>query len=296
MNQLDTEVVLKGMRGFRYKRQQVLLEDARKSPYFLWWSCLRRSKDYWWVCQRKGIADDLTLRKMYSDFGDVYSMPFEQWWDRKGIHLFAETIDRPDVRVLQPPNLVLSRDTRSYLLLEIPLNLTERTIIKKIREKLREHPDRQVSRESTSLRKLTKYIGLKMDVLLVAMQVWQKNYKSRNTARIHKIGQVQGTKSLYQIGKELRLVTTCMPVITDSKERAAKRVNGMKVATSRMLSRANNLIDNAVVGVFPSIQPCKTPIAWRPIQQERLDAAVAQGLWRPLFDENETISVPLPDA
>lgn len=60
-------------------------------------------------------------------------------------------------------------------------------------------------------------------------------------------------KSLYQIGKELRLVKTCMPVATDNAKKATVRVNGMKVAVSRMLSRANNLAANAAVGVFPSV-------------------------------------------
>jgi hypothetical protein len=59
-----------------------------------------------------------------------------------------------------------------------------------------------------------------------------------------------------------------------------------------MLSRANNLIDNAAVGTFPSVQPLKKPIAWRPVQQQRLNEAVATGEWRPLFDANETLIVP----
>ena len=86
-----------------------------------------------------------------------------------------------------------------------------------------------------------------------------------------------------------------MPVVTDSKERAAKRVNGMKVAVVRMLDRANNLIANAAVGTFPSVQPAKEPIVWRPVQQRKLDEAVAAGRWRPLFDENQTLIVQQRD-
>ena len=86
-----------------------------------------------------------------------------------------------------------------------------------------------------------------------------------------------------------------MPVVTDNKERAAKRVNGMKVAVVRMMDRANNLIANAAVGVFPSVQPISEPIVWRPVQQRKLDEAVVAGLWRPLFDENETLIVQQRD-
>ncbi len=106
---------------------------------------------------------------------------------------------------------------------------------------------------------------------------------------------MQGSKSLYQIGKELRLVRTCMPQPTDSAERAAKRVNGMKVAVSRMLARANNLAANAAVGVFPSVQPLDNPIAWRPVQQQKMAAAIAAGLWQPRFKDNDMLIVQQPD-
>lgn len=250
---------------------------------------MRLSKDYWWVCQRNGVADDPRLREMYSDFGKVYEMTFEQWWDRRGIDLFREKVDSQKVRVLSPDNLQLSKPVDRHLLLEIPINLTERTIISKIREHLRAHPNRQVIRQNTSARKLAKLVGIRKDVIESAYDVWRVYDQSRDGRLVDKIGQAHGTKSLYQIGKELRLVKTCMPAATDDKERAAKRVNGMKVAVSRMLSRANNLIANAAIGNFPSVQPLKAPIVWRPVQQQRLDEAVAAKQWRPLFDANETL-------
>lgn len=82
---------------------------------------------------------------------------------------------------------------------------------------------------------------------------------------------------------------TCMPQATDDKERATKRVNGMKVAVSGMLTRANNLIENATVGTFPSIQTIKEPIVWRTVQQQRLEEALSAGQWRPLFDAADTV-------
>jgi hypothetical protein len=36
-------------------------------------------------------------------------------------------------------------------------------------------------------------------------------YLSRDDRQVDKIGQTTGTKSLYQIGKELRLVKSCLP-------------------------------------------------------------------------------------
>jgi len=86
-----------------------------------------------------------------------------------------------------------------------------------------------------------------------------------------------------------------MPQPTDSAERAAKRVNGMKVAVSRMLVRANNLAANAAVGVFPSVQALDTPIVWRPVHHRKMAEAIAAGLWQPKFEDNNTQFVQQPD-
>ena len=253
---------------------------------------MRLSKDYWWVCQRNGVADDLRLRAMYSDFGKVYEMTFEQWWDKRGVRLFSEQLALPAVREINPRDPQFSRDFDKHLLLEIPINLTERTIIAHVRKLIRQHPERAVDRVSTARRKLAKLIGIRQDVIESAHAVWWAHYESRDGRLAEKIGQTTGSKSLNQIGKELRLVKSCMPAVTDDAKRAAMRVNGMKVAVSRMLTRANNLIDNAAVGVFPSVQIQPTPIVWRPRQQQQLAEAVAAKLWRPLFDAHDVLPVP----
>lgn len=295
MNQQDNELRFKGMPRFRYKNRDDLLQDAKKGPHFWWWAYLRISKDYWWACQRKGIVDDSRLRSMYRDFGDVYSMTFDQWWSKRGIGLFYERMAMAEVRALDRHNLELTRGSREHLLLEIPLHLTEKTIISQVRKHLRQHPQRQVERISHAERPLAKLIGIRQEVIEVAYQVWQLHHESRMPNKPTGVGETQGTKSLYQIGKELRLVKTCMPAATDNAKQAAMRVNGMKVAVSRMLSRANHLAANAAVGVFPSVQTPAEPVVWRRVAQESLDAAVAQGLWRPLFDEKDVLIVQQRD-
>ena len=244
MNDNTPDLVFKGMRRLRYKSEGALYEDAIRSPYYWWWAYLRLSKDYWWVCQRNGVADDLRLRDMYSDFGKVYEMTFEQWWQKRGIRLFNEQVALPAVKPVNPNDLQLSRELERHLLLEIPLNLTERTIISQVRALIRQHPARGVDRQSSAHRKLAKLKGLRQDVIESAYAVWRVHHQSRDGRQVERVGQAKGAKSLYQIGKELRLVKSCMPAATDDQIRSAKRVNGMKVAVSRMLTRANNLIEN----------------------------------------------------
>ena len=283
--------VFKGMRRYRYYQPENSLEDALRSPYVWWWRYLRMSQDYWWACHRKGAVGDERLRAMYRDFGNVYDKPFGDWWQQRGADLFMEQADLARVRALDADDLRLSRDQDDYLLLEVPVFLTEQTIVKQLKELLRRHEHREIKRRSTARRQLAKYVGIKQDVIEIARQVWQEAYMARDTSVDYKVGQVQGSKSLYQIGKELRLVASCMPQQGDTMERTRKRVNGMKVAVSRMLSRADNLMANATVGVFPSVKKPAEPIVWRQAQQARLDDAVKAGLWRPLFDDSERLSV-----
>ena len=56
MNENNEELIFKGMRQLRYKRQDDMLKDALRSPYYWWWAFLRLSKDYWWVCHRRGAV------------------------------------------------------------------------------------------------------------------------------------------------------------------------------------------------------------------------------------------------
>ncbi len=170
-------------------------------------------------------------------------------------------------------------------------HLTEKTIISQVRKHLRQHPERLVERISHAERKLAKLIGIRQSVIEVAYQVWQLHHAHHDSSTTYAVGQTQGSKILYQIGKELRLIKSCMPAATDHSKKAAMRINGMKVAVSRMLSRANHLVANASVGVFPSVQAPAEPIVWRRVTQQRLDSALAQGHWRPLFDENEVLNV-----
>ena len=153
---------------------------------------------------------------------------------------------------------------------------------------------RQIERISTAPRPLAKLKGIRKDVLEIAYQSYQLHYESR----IYKsdgfaIGEPEGTKSLYQIGKELRLVKTCMPVVGDSTEKARQRVNGMKVAVSRMLKRADNLSQNACVGVFPCVQKIEEPIAWSKRNIENIQKAISNKQFRPLFNDEDTLSIIL---
>ena len=74
-------------------------------------------------------------------------------------------------------NLEFSRGSREHLLLEIPLHLTEKTIISQVRKHLRQHPERKVERISHAERPLAKLIGIKQEVIEIAHQVWKLHHE-----------------------------------------------------------------------------------------------------------------------
>ena len=139
MNENNEELIFKGMRQLRYKRQDDMLRDAQRSPYYWWWAFLRLSKDYWWVCHRRGAVGDSRLKAMYRDFGNVYELTFDEWFLKRGKNLLREELALPAVRKLSPTNLELSHPLGRHLILEIPLNMTEKSIISQVRNQLRNH-------------------------------------------------------------------------------------------------------------------------------------------------------------
>ena len=169
---------------------------------------------------------------------------------------------------------------------------TERTITRQVLNLLRTHENREVKRTSSAIRPLNKLTGIRMDVLQIAYQVWQRHYETRKKVETVAIGELKGEKSLYQIGLEFRLVKSCMPVTGDSYEIRRKKVNGMKVGVSRMLRRANSLIANAEIGLFPCFDTVKPQKRWGPKNQAAMDESINAGLWRPLFDANDVLNVP----
>jgi hypothetical protein len=75
--------------------------------------------------------------------------------------------------------LELTRGSKEHLLLEIPLHLTEKTIICQVRKHLRQHPEQQVQRISYVERRLANLISIRQDVIEVAYQVWHLHHESR---------------------------------------------------------------------------------------------------------------------
>ena len=270
------------MRRLRYADIEEEVRDARQSPYRWWFEYLQLSKDYWWVCQQGGDTLDVELKKMYEDFGDIHNTNFVNWWMKQGRNLFAEQVSLPKVRKIDGDKNNLSVNQQNYLVVEIPLNLTERTISRQVLALLREEPNREIKRTNNADRKLAKLIGIRQSVIRDARDIWCVNEIVQNAKKTNSnIGKPFNTMTTQQIGIGFRLVRSCLPQFTDGEEVERKKRNGMKVAVSRMVHRASTLISNAEIGIFPSFDAVEPRIRWTAQQQKELDAALECGEWQP---------------
>lgn len=278
--------VFKGMRRLRYADIREELSDARRSHYYWWFEYLKLSKDYWWVCKQQGNTLDADLKGMWEDFGDISNTIFDNWWINRGRMLFAEQLHLPKVRKINGEDNNLNPQSENYLVVEIPLNMTERTISRQVLGLLRAEPNRQIKRVSHAKRPLAKLIGIRQSVITDAYSIWSLNQLVQ-TAKMptSNIGKPFDTMTSQEIGIFFRLVRSCMPKYTDSEEVERKKRNGMKVAVSRMLQRADALIANAEIGIYPSFSAVAKRVRWTPEQQVDLDNAVMNGFWSPCYED-----------
>ncbi len=279
---MENTVVYKGMKRLRYSSSAEEIKDAYHSPYKLWRDYLRLSKDYWWVCQQKGDTLDAELKAMYEDFGDVYALGFNDWWHQKGRALFAEQVKLPAVKQVSDDFSNLSPNPQHHLVVEIPLNLTERTISRQLMKILRAQPNREIKRVSHAKRPLAKLVGIRKRVLRTAHDIWCVNHLvSLAKQEGSNIGAPFNKMTTHQMGVGFRLVRNCMPRAGDGIEGGRKKRNGMKVAVSRMLNRADTLIANAEIGKFPSFEKIELRERWTDEQQKALNTALANNQWIP---------------
>jgi len=61
--------------------------------YYWWWEYLRCNQEYEQYCLNAINKKSKRLEKIYKDFGDIYSVTFDKWWQEnyRGHVLFAET-------------------------------------------------------------------------------------------------------------------------------------------------------------------------------------------------------------
>jgi hypothetical protein len=247
---MDDPVQLKEIRSTLRQRPTSLssehsdeLRKARSSWYYYWYLALKQSDEYVHCCRNNGKG---RLKGLYDDFGDVVSLQFPVWWGKHGRRLFAERKPIPTVNVYTNQRDVMDiKSMRNKLLIEVPLDLRQSTVVRKINKILKAAYDgREVQPrlKSTAIRKLVP-TKLRMETVDKIIELYDLR------AKYNKL-------TLWQLGEKAGIELDFMARTTDAvgMTRAEERIR-TAIAVSRYLKQARNLIWNATEGVFPSIKP-----------------------------------------
>jgi hypothetical protein len=276
--------VLKGMPRLRYERPEDSLLDARTSVRRWWWEFLRLSKDYWLVCQTsRGIqiaTEDERLRRVYRRFGDIYNQSFDAWWLDRGYRVFSEVERFPKVTEVprNPAQRKRQKPEADKIWVEVPLKLSKRTIQKQIGKLLDEYESSRLARRLElssaefkiqpaqfgihTLKKVHEAHALHRE--LIEKPKWLAQNQADFVAPATRA-------DLFRIGKLLRISPSNESLYGEPAD-VRKRLNRMRVAVSRLLSRSEQLLANVEQGIFPSykaVDPTAARFTRRQLERHR---------------------------
>ena len=208
------------------------------SIYYWWWAFLKLNPHYQKTCLNNGSGP---LTKLYSDFGNIFEVSFENWWERHQ-RLFAE--QSPIVTAGDPPpgpNEILYR-IDPYK----PFNQIHEEILAIHLQRHAIMP--AVPPKQMSTAKYPIYTNVSANTLYKARKIWQ-------------LRQAHPEKSIYDIGVLAGLRPNLMQMPENNARRTrsaleAKAHNKRAVTvvtnnTYRYLRTAKQYITNVGFGEFP---------------------------------------------
>jgi hypothetical protein len=260
----------KGMDYFRHTSMESEIIDASTSIRRWWWEYLKLSKDYWLVCQTSTFGMPATidkkLAKLYEDFGDIYTVKFEDWWRRTGSYLFAEQSDPPSVEQITSAQSSKSGNRAGKILVEIPLQLSRETVQVQINRILDQYSDERPRNrlETSTSRYPIEPVLSRLNVIKQAHEVYCLHReiveKPKALARLglrNDMSTRAEEASLFRIGKIYGLSPQNANLIGEVDVRVRK-ANLMRREVRRVLDRAITLIHHVERGRFAPINETPT--------------------------------------
>lgn len=185
------------------------------------------------------------MAQVYTDFGDVFHTDFRSWWleDKRGERLFAEPPAPMWLKELGDVSDWDSSWTRqSVMVVAVPLNDTRQHLKSKFAKLLAR---RHSGKAGVSVAEGSK-----------ALYCVQPNYQLpalEQMLMVYELRQKKPDLKLFELGQELKLVSTAMPAKGDTPKRAADKRNIMAASVSRYLSKAALVIRSAGTRRFPQL-------------------------------------------
>jgi len=213
------------------------------------------------------LKDFELVQKTYAEFGDVYTMNFDDWWLKTGADLFGFDYERPRItKIAQlakdedysdtPAALLdaylktdrVNQGMPSSLLLALPLGVPKRTLMMELsrlidKTNIAAPPKAQKAKRALSKQRLrSKPLFMYIKLLM---------YKSVSpSAALWKLGLRANVSPTYS--EDMALDTKV------SSKNIDQRLN-LTVLTSRALRKAKLVAENAARGLFPSTDPRELP-------------------------------------
>lgn len=209
---------------------------------------MRRNEAYLDCCAKDGKG---ALSALYADFGDVRDDSFKAWWTagERGAVLFGEQPLPEKVQELLSPSDWDSAWTKDrVMVVAVPLAISKRRMQGYFAKLLATRHGGKRGRKalSDSEASTAKYpMHRSVSVATLRIQLAVYDALTANKASVKK-------KKLAQIGKELNLVKTAMPLPTDDVREAAYKRSVMAATVSRHYRDATRIIANTANGEFPN--------------------------------------------
>jgi hypothetical protein len=212
----------------------------QRSVYYWWFEYLRRHEGYALTCKRGGKGK---FSKLYAEFGDVHEADFKTWWttDNRGVELFAEPKSVSELQLVQLDDLQGIAPDPIVAYVQVPLNLPKRFLKQEFAKLLLKHHQGQrgVRHARSSNARYPVHGQPNMPALRVTLQVYD-------------LKKAEPELKLWQIGERLRLFQFAQIAADgDTPLTIANKRNIMAATVSRYLRKAQAMIDNVAVGIFP---------------------------------------------
>lgn len=199
----------------------------KRSVYYYWWAFLRENEEYYNYAQTRSGQG---FQQLFKDFGDVWTLPFMDWWNTKGRFQFCELLER-NVRVHKPDEqgrILDIRDPAEKIILALPVHGDLERILAEVEQLiLRERPaiPKSASWKEAKYHVSGKPVLSSLEKRLTVLQA-RKRHPDKT---LHELADIVGLK----FGPK-----------SEHKE-------GKAIYVSRYLKQAKCIIDHVGKGQFP---------------------------------------------
>jgi len=264
---------------YKYKLPAEEVAAAKRSLYFWWWRYLRLSSDYWWLCQESGKTSDKKFASVYEDFGDVFSLSFDEWWSSYGSRLFAFKVDPPKVGWLSAKEAKSAELKKFFYRVKIPRFQTKSKILAQLSDLLADHEPMPYPQDISTDFEVENLRGIRRQVLVDTHRVWCLNDALRRAIERGVLDRPE-RYTQYWIGMKLGIEPAAgnYHKINDFHREKYERL-AVRVKVNRYLAKANRIIRNVELGNFPVMNPVAVRSRWSKKQKRELAEAIQSGAW-----------------